>query len=322
MKNSKLRVLVLAAGFTLLATACGSLEIAAATVNGTKISESEVESELDTLRSEPIFGDTIRRDPDQRGQRRRAILNELIRLEIIEQEAAKLEIEVTDKQASQLIEQAARSRGLSVEELLEQENLSESEANKLASRGVRRFTLMERVITDVSVDEDEVREVYEGQEERFVDVHLERMTLKSADDARDALEAIAQSSFSSVAKERSTDDLKSKGGDMGFVPLTGLDVQVQGAISTAVEGGLTDPIEVEEGFQIYRLVERRTKSFDEVAGDISRALTQEQREIAFDSWLAEKLKGARVVVNPKYGRFDASANPPSVVPSTGELKQR
>src|SRR5688500_5009754 len=59
-----------------LGTSCASLAVAAATVNGDKISEAEVESELDTLRDDPIFGEALRRDPDTRGQRRREILTE------------------------------------------------------------------------------------------------------------------------------------------------------------------------------------------------------------------------------------------------------
>ncbi|MEX2394235.1 MAG: SurA N-terminal domain-containing protein [Actinomycetota bacterium] len=304
----------------LVAPACSSFAVAAATVNGEKITEAEVERELDTLRAEPIFGETIRRDPDQRGQRRRAILTELIRQEIAEQEAAKLRIAITEEQVTQLLEQASRARGYSdVQELLDEENLTQADARRIAERGVRRFELMDRVLKDVTVDESTVRDVYEGQEERFVEVHLQRITVKTMADAREATEAIGQSSFEEVARSRSTDDLSSEGGDMGFVPLTSLDVSVQSAVETAVEGGLTDPVSTEGGVQIYRLVDRRTRPFEEVAQEIRMALMQEERDNAYMQWLADRSKVAKVVVNPKYGRFDRNAVPPSVVGSTGEL---
>jgi parvulin-like peptidyl-prolyl isomerase len=305
----------------LVAPACSSFAVAAATVNGEKITEAEVERELDTLRAEPIFGETIRRDPDQRGQRRRAILTELIRQEVAEQEAAKLRIAITDEQVNQLLEQAARARGhANVQGLLDEENLTQADARRIAERGVRRFELMDRVLKNVNVDESTVRDVYEGQQERFVEVHLERITVKTMAEAREATADIGQSSFEEVARSRSTDELKSKGGDMGFVPLTSLDVSVQGAIETAVEGGLTDPIETEGGVQLYRLLERKTRPFEEVAQEIRLALTQEERDAAYTRWLADRTKAAKVVVNPKYGRFDRNAVPPSVVPSTGELE--
>ena len=74
--------------------------------------------------------------------------------------------------------------------------------------------------------------------------------------------------FADVARDRSIDDLADEGGDMGFVPFTVARRQVQGAVGAAVEGGLTDPIEGDDGFEIYRLVDRRTKPFDEVEDEI------------------------------------------------------
>src|SRR5918999_1153029 len=108
------RLFIASVAVALLATSCSSLAVAAATVNGDKITEAEVESELDTLRDDPIFGEALRRDPDTRGQRRREILTELIRQEIAEQEARRLRITVTRDQVDRLIEREAQARGGSV----------------------------------------------------------------------------------------------------------------------------------------------------------------------------------------------------------------
>jgi parvulin-like peptidyl-prolyl isomerase len=312
--------LVLAA--LLLAQACSSLAVAAATVNGDKITESAVENEVNVLREDPIFGEALRRDPDTRGERRRQILGELIYQSVAEQEARELGIRVTSRQAESLIARSARAAGLSEEEFLEQENLSKDEARRLAERGVRRFALMDRVANDVDLDDEAVREVYEGQQDRFVDVHLERITVETTEDAREVLEEVdSGASFGEIAEERSTDDAADDGGDLGFVPLTTLDVQVQGAIGQAVEGGLTDPIEGEDGIEIYRLVERRTKAFGDVADEIRSSLTQSERDRLFDEWLVDRVREAKIVVNPKYGRFDRLAQRPAVVPSSSELRE-
>lgn len=300
---------------------CSSLAVAAATVNGEKITESEVESELDTLRDDPIFGEALRRDPDTRGQRRREILGELIYQEIAVQEAARLDIRVTDEQVASLISRSARSAGMSVKEFLAEERLTERDAERLAERGVRRFALIDEVVEDVEVDENTVREVYEGQQDRFVEVHLERITVEDAEAASDVVERLQDgASFGEVARDLSTDAKADDGGDLGFVPLTSLDVQVQGAVGQAVEGRLIDPISTEAGAEIYRLVERRTKPFSEVESEIRRSLTQSERDRLFDEWVVGRVRQARIVVNPKYGRFDKEAARPSVVPSTAELR--
>lgn len=304
------------------APACSSLAVAAATVNGDKITEAEVEGELDVLREDPVFGEALRRDPDTRGERRRQILGELIYQAVAEQQAREMGIEVTQRQIESLITRSARAAGLSVDAFLEQENLSRAEARRLAERGVRRFALIDRVARGADLDEDTVREVYEGQRDRFVDVHVERITVRTAEEAREILSEIDDGeSFADLAEERSIDDAADEGGDLGTVPLASLDVQVQGALGQAVEGGLTDPIEAADGISIYRLVERRTKPFSEVSDEIRASLTQSERDRLFDEWLVDRVREARIVVNPKYGRFDRLAQRPSVVASSSELPE-
>lgn len=314
------RVLILLLTSLLLASSCSTLSVAAATVNGRKISEAEVERELDTLRDDPVFGEALKRDPDTRGQRRREILQELIYQSVAEQEAQRLGVTITTGQADNLIRQTARQRGVTVEKLLENENLSLAQARRLALRGVRRFALIDEVVEQGSVPEAEIRRVYEGQRDRFVEVHLERITVKTQAQADEITEALDDGEdFSSLAEERSIDDLKSKGGDMGFVPLTSLDVQVQDIVSRLVEGDVSDVVQGADVFEIYRVVERKTKTFDEVSDEIRRALTQDERDQRYQAWLAERVRKARVIVNPKYGRFDPKAQQPSVVPSSSEL---
>ena len=305
-----------------LVSSCSTLAVAAATVNGEKISEAEVEGELGTLREDPVFGEALRRDPDTRGQRRREILTELIRQKVSEQEARKRGIAVTRSQIDSLIEREARARGMTVTELLAQEKLSADDARRIAGRAVRRFELVDRVVRDVDVDEKTVREAYEGQQERFVEVHLLRITVGTEEEAREVLEEIGGGAdFAAIAAEHSTDELAQRGGDMGYVPLSELDVEVQGAVDRAVEGGLTDPIQAqaEEAFEVYRLVDKRTKTFEDVADQIRVGLTQQERDQKFEEWLADRVRRAKVVVNPKYGRFDREGERPGVVPSTGEL---
>jgi len=305
---------------TLLATSCSSLSVAAATVNGQKVSEAEVESELDTLRSDPVFGEALKRDPDTRGQRRREILQELIYQKVAEEQARRLHVRATQGQADRLIASTARSRGVTVAKLLDSEKLTMADARRLATRGVRRFALADRVIAGVKVPDSAVRQVYKGQQQRFVEVHLERITVKTQEQAKSVMQDLnGGASFSRIARERSTDSLARKGGDMGTVPLTSLDLQVQNAVSTAVVGSLTDPLQGADVVEIYRIVSRHTRSYDEVAGEIRRALSENDRDQRYQIWLAERVRAARIIVNPKYGRLDKQQAQPTVVPVAPEL---
>lgn len=312
--------LILTLCVALVVTSCSSFAVAAATVNGQKVSETEVESELNTLRDDPIFGEALKRDPDTRGQRRRDILRELIYQAVAEQQAKRLHVTTTKAQAIKVINDAAKARGMTVKKFLASQNLTQAAAERLAIRIARRFALIDKVVKDVHVSESSVRDVYDGQKERYEEVHVARITVTSEGDALAAKREISTGkSFAAVAKDRSKDDLASDGGDMGSVALTSLDVQVQNALAAVDEGQVSDPIQTANGIEIYELISRTTQSFDDVEASIRNSLEQDQRDSSYDAWLADRVRSSKVVVNPKYGKFDRTGPQPTIVASTGEL---
>lgn len=303
----------------LVASSCSTFAVAAATVNGQKISESQVESELDRVRQDPTFQDLLQRQADQlRGVARRNILTGLIRQAILEQEARDHDVRITREAVDRLIEQEARRQGLSVEQFRKSQNLTESDARMIGERIVRLFELRRRVVRDVDVDDGAVRGAYEAQKEAFVEVHLLRISVRTAGDARRVLERLEDSTFTSIARRSSIDELAEKGGDMGFVPVASLSSEAQGAVDNVSVGGVTDPIPAPAGFEIYRLLERSSREFAEVRDDLRSQLADQAREQRFEQWLGRQIRAARIVVNPKYGRFDREAL--QVVP--GERKLR
>jgi hypothetical protein len=160
-------LLFLAVIATIGATACAQLAVAAATVDGHKITDSDVEAELDVLTGDPLFGATLRADPEEFGQTRRQILSQLIYEVITTREAEARDIHPTQAQADRLLSQAAAQQGVSVAELLENEGLTPEQARVLAERNIRRFELMEAIFDEPAIDEDLVDEIYEAQQFQF-----------------------------------------------------------------------------------------------------------------------------------------------------------
>jgi len=142
----------------MLSASCSQIAVAAATVNGDKISEAQVESELNRVRSDPTFQDLVKRQAEQvRGFARRQILSGLIRQEILAQQARKLHIKVTASQAERLLSDEAARSGMSVKQFLKQQNLSAADGRELAERVVREFDLKSVVARDVAVDPAQAR---------------------------------------------------------------------------------------------------------------------------------------------------------------------
>lgn len=317
MKHVRLGSLVLAA---VLGASCSTFAVAAATVNGDKITEAEVESELDRVRSDPTFQDLLQRQADQlRGTARRNILSSLIRQSVLDQEAQRRNIRVTQPQVDRLIAQEAERQGLTVEAFREANNLSVEDARVIGRRIVRLFELRGRVITNVKVDDDDVRAAFDAQKEAFVEVNLLRITVRTEQEARRVLEEVESgSTFAKLAPNRSIDNLADEGGDMGFVPASSLPGQAQEAIQATAIGGVTDPIPGPSGFEIYRVVDRRASDFSDVEEQIRSQLLDQTRERQFDEWLGRRLRDAAIVVNPKYGVFDDQGL--QVVPGSQELR--
>ncbi len=304
----------------LAGASCSTFAVAAATVNGEKITEAQVESELDRVRADPTFQGLLQRQADQlRGVARRNILTGLIRQQVLSEEASRRGIRVTRAQVDRLIAQEAQRQGLSVEDFREAQNLSESDARTIGERIVRQFELRSRVIENVRVDSARIRSAYEAQKEAFVEAHVYRITVKSERDAARAIDEISgEATFPEVARERSTDGLASQGGDMGYVPLTTLPSQAQAAIENVSEDGVTQPIATPSGYEIYRVADRRSRDFSDVRDELRSQLADQAREQSFEQWLGRRLRSAAIVVNPKYGRFDPQTL--QIVPGNVELR--
>src|SRR6476646_4284061 len=118
-----------------VAASCSSLAVAAATVNGQRITEATVEDQVKILLEDPTFGGTLQQDPSiRRGDGRRQVLTTLIYTTVAEQEAKKRGITVGRKQEDNLMQQTAQSQGMTVKQFLKQQNLTLEQAYTIAQR--------------------------------------------------------------------------------------------------------------------------------------------------------------------------------------------
>src|SRR3954467_6909809 len=96
-----------------LASSCSTLAVAAATVNGSRITEADVDGGVKTLTNDPAFGDAMRSDPTvTRGDGRRQVLTDLIWGAVADQEAKRHRITIKAADEDLLIRQAAQGQGM------------------------------------------------------------------------------------------------------------------------------------------------------------------------------------------------------------------
>jgi len=158
-----------------------------------------------------------------------------------------------------------------------------------------------QVLADVTVTDEEVRQYFETNKEKFALpalVRISRILVPTREKAAEVEQALKQGTpFEQAAKTHSTDGVtKDKGGDMGWLrPGTTEPVFEKTALATEV-GQVSSPIQTALGFQLIKVNEKRPgqqKTFEEVQKVIQQQLLTQKRQ--------EKVEAISKDLFEKYG---------------------
>lgn len=224
-----------------------------ATVNG------EVITELDA--------DTQREQFVARGQKadRAMILDELVSLELMRQEAVKQGLDKTPKMASEM---------------------------KIMRARVLANTLLNNFTRSIDTSDEALRAEYDKQVEDLNIQEFKARHILLEDEAR-AIEIIAEldsgKSFEDAANEYSTGPAAGAGGDLGWFDSEGMVPEFSNATAELEVGKYTAaPVKTEFGFHIIKLEDKRSKTpqpFESVKQQVHTMLLQ--------SKVAEYIDGLR-----------------------------
>ena len=305
----------------LVTSACGASgnPANAAEVNGEAIPVSSVEGRYDTVVANPQFAEQFAADDDGTltVQVQASILTELIRAELWEQGAAELGIEITDADVEARREEIVEEVGGqdAFDDLVEQSGLTED----ILAREIRSIVVRERVegelAGDIEVTDAEVEEFYaDARDERFERVEARHILVETEEEARDVLARLEDGEdFADVAEDVSVDTGSAEqGGDLGEFARGRMVPEFEEAAFEAQVGEIVGPVESQFGFHIIEVTGRSQQELAEVEDEIREELRSGREGDAVDGWFAERLADADVVVNPRFGEWDADAG--QVVP--------
>lgn len=155
---------------------------------------------------------------------------------------------------------------------------------------------------------------YESSQEEFLQACASHILVETREEA-DAVKAEldAGGDFAVVATERSIDEgSAARGGDLGCQRRESYVEPFDSQVFTLPLNTVSDPIETQFGFHIAKVAAREVTPFEEVRPELAqRALAAAQERFA--RVLLERIEGADVQVNPKYGRFEVDVQGPRVV---------
>lgn len=288
-----------------------------AVVNDGVITLSELNAALERVmeRIEKIPEEARRNEVA--AQARKAVMNQLIDRTLLEQEASKLKITVTENDVDTALESLLADRGLTYERLqgtLAAEGADIAEYRDEIRRDLLRRKLIERTVkSKVSVADEEVgayyakhRNDYEGKEAVRIQQILivkprdatDRTIQKAKRDAEAILKKVkAGESFDLLVGMHSQGPAANAGGDLGFMEKGMMFPAVDEAAFRMKTGEISDVIESPIGFHIIRIIDRRgagIKPIEEVRQEIVAKIGNEKMKKKFEEWMGDVRKKAYI----------------------------
>ncbi|SDG57065.1 peptidylprolyl isomerase [Desulfosporosinus hippei] len=223
-------------------------------------------------------------------------LNTLIQQSIIEQEAEKQKIQVTEADIDKELATVKAS-------FASEEDFSQA----LATNGITLDTLRTNILTNLQmtrlleaqnpITEDEIKAYFDTNKDSLdvaEEVNASHILVTTAELANEIKAKIAAGeAFADLAKQYSTDEsTKELGGNLGFFA-KGEMVQEFEEVAFSLEvGQISDPVKTDYGYHIIKIearTEAKAATLEESSDKIKEILLDQKLTTEFDPWLQERL---------------------------------
>ncbi|MFE3577190.1 peptidylprolyl isomerase [Lysinibacillus sp. NPDC059133] len=270
------QMMTLPAALLILLVGCGESSDYVAKVDGEKILQTELD---DALREQ--YGTEV--------------LDTLINNKIVELEAKKEDVSVSEDSIQEEYEELAESYGgeESLQNALEANGLTEQSVKD----NIRMYQLTKNVIAaSIDISDEEVAQYFEdnkdnyGQKEQIVASHI---LLEDEATAKDVLAKVkAGEDFSELAKTYSIDSSTNEaGGEIGYISRGQMDEKFEEAAFGLEKGSVSDIVQTSDGYHIIKVTEKvpaEEAVFEDIKDEVYATVLEERINDEYTSWLAEK----------------------------------
>lgn len=297
-----------------------SVDRVVAVVNDDLVLESEVEQ--NALMSLKANGRDV--DFDSTAGRRQwdelkhKALDDLIDEKLVLQQANELKLSVTSEQVDRALDEVKQQNGLTdaqFRDALKAQGFSmDSYRRQLRKQILEMQAKNISVGSRINVTDDEIRQIYDtevgkikGEMRYHLQLILVQVSPKASDEDVARKQRVAEkvvelarggTRWAELVRSYSDDDLsKAEGGDLGYVAKEDLVDAVADEIEQMKNGELRGPIRTGRGFQIVKLVDKKSKdvvSYEAAKEGIRRRLFAQQLERVTQSWLKELRRKAHL----------------------------
>ena len=205
---------------------------------------------------------------------------------------------VTRFEGEEALRRAAAGDGIGPEDI----------RNEIA-RAVLEDKVADKLVEDVTVTDAQLRDTYAKNLKDYDKAHIAHINVadqrKAADVAARARAAGAD--FAALAKQFSEDvRTQATGGDLGVVGNGERKFAkvVEDAVFKAPTGAVLGPIRSGATYEIVKVVERRTTTFEAARDDVRRRIVGDERVNRVSRYLQDLAHELGLSVNPRFGHWD------------------
>ena len=133
--------------------------------------------------------------------------------------------------------------------------------------------------------------------------------------------------FAALARTQSIDNQgpgggsAAKGGDLGCADPAGYVPEFAAAVKAQAVGQVSAPVQTQFGFHIIK-VTARPPTYEQVQAQVEQQVQQEVQQASqgkLNTWLQDAVKKAKIKINPRYGTFSKNPSDFGVVPPKSKL---
>ena len=284
----------------------------AAKVNGTPIPRAAFNrAYTQTLERYQKARHTVR--PSLKERLKDNIVRRLIDMELINQQAKAMGIEVTDQETKDRWEKHRTRYGTdeAFTAFLERAGTTEEDIREQFTANLLREKLFGKVASEVAIDDAEVRKFYDDNVRRYTEPeqikasHIlirkkpgakDKQIAEAKAKAKDVLRQVkaGKKTFAELAKTNSEDVTKARGGELGWFAKGRMVKPFEEAAWKLKNGQVSNVVETSFGFHVIKREDfkaSRTKPFKEVEPLIRRSLSARKRnqaiQDAMKKWRAD-----------------------------------
>ncbi len=302
------RIALVVAAAALLSACGGRLPgDAAATVDGAAITVAQVREVVLAQTTDPA-APGAEPAPERYGDvadLQRAVITELIVLEVVTQALQDLGLRVAEEDVEQrLAEEAERLGGEEeFQRVIEEQGISAEEARERIRRQLIEEVLREHFAAAAreEVTEEQLRQAYrERRDTQYTVAEASQVLVESRQEAEEVVQLLEEGAdVAELAEERSQDPLSAEfGGNIGEIPVSQLSEEPVEA------GDVLGPFESQQGFHVVKVMNVRVRPFADVEQELRQLVEGQASQRALEEWLQSALAAAEVEVRPRFGEWD------------------